>query len=253
VTPPSTPARERGRRGGNAGDRLATLARRTSPTAHRRGRTARSRRSLPSRRARRRLRRPSLRARCLLLVREDWGSGTLFEVRGAENVARRAKAASQLGLVARPALINGAAGWVSLVDGEVCEIAAFTLHIGRNKTVDILPALARLALTDFDLRPLRDSNRPKCPSLVWSPWDASSAASFPSQHWWFAGKAHVVHDLHLISTERVAKARILAIRTVGSLGATSGGSTQLLHLRPCGRCPVVQGLGRGIQRGTFCL
>src|ERR671917_531977 len=28
VTPPSTPARERGREGGNAGDRLATLARR---------------------------------------------------------------------------------------------------------------------------------------------------------------------------------------------------------------------------------
>lgn len=35
MTPPSTPAREGGRAGGNAGVRLATPARRTSPTAHR--------------------------------------------------------------------------------------------------------------------------------------------------------------------------------------------------------------------------
>jgi hypothetical protein len=33
VTPPSTPARESGREGDNAGIRLATPARRTSPTA----------------------------------------------------------------------------------------------------------------------------------------------------------------------------------------------------------------------------
>jgi limonene-1,2-epoxide hydrolase len=45
-----------------------------------------------------------------IVLREDRGSGTIVEVRGAENVARRAKTASQLGLVARPALINGAAG-----------------------------------------------------------------------------------------------------------------------------------------------
>jgi hypothetical protein len=45
------------------------------------------------------------------------GSGTIVEVRGAENVARRAKAFSRLGLVVRPALVNGAAGWMSLLDG----------------------------------------------------------------------------------------------------------------------------------------
>src|ERR671937_174662 len=50
-----------------------------------------------------------------IVVREDTGSGTIFEVRGANNVARRAMAAPQLGLVARPALINGAAGWVALL------------------------------------------------------------------------------------------------------------------------------------------
>ena len=62
----------------------------------------------------------------------------------------------QLGLVARPALINGAAGWVSLLDGEVYAIAALTVHNGRITTMDILldPArLARLDLPTFDSRP----------------------------------------------------------------------------------------------------
>ena len=92
-----------------------------------------------------------------IVVREDTGSGTIVEVRGAENVARRAMAAASQrdGLVGRPALINGAAGWVSVLDGELYAIAALTLHNGRITTMDILldPArLARLDLTDFDAR-----------------------------------------------------------------------------------------------------
>jgi RNA polymerase sigma factor (sigma-70 family) len=91
-----------------------------------------------------------------VVVREHWGGGTLVEVRGAENVARRAGAASQLGLVARPALINGAAGWVALRDGDVYAVGALTLQNGKITTMDILldPArLARLDLTAFDPRP----------------------------------------------------------------------------------------------------
>ena len=95
-----------------------------------------------------------------IVERVDTGSGTIVEVRGALNVARRAMAAaSQLGLVARPALINGTAGWVSVLDGEVFAIAALTVHNGRITTMDILLDPARLArleptdfLTDFDLR-----------------------------------------------------------------------------------------------------
>jgi RNA polymerase sigma factor (sigma-70 family) len=90
-----------------------------------------------------------------IVVREDTGSGTLVEVRGAENVARRAMAASQLGLVARPARINGAAGWVSRLDGDVYAIGALTLQNGRIMAMDILldPArLARLDLTALDSR-----------------------------------------------------------------------------------------------------
>src|SRR5215216_2705276 len=95
-----------------------------------------------------------------IVERVDTGSGTIVEVRGAENVARRAMAAaSQLGLVAQPALINGAPGWVSVLDGKVFAIAALTVHNGRITTMDILLDPARLArldptdfLTDFDLR-----------------------------------------------------------------------------------------------------
>jgi hypothetical protein len=79
-------------------------------------------------------------------------------VRGAEHVARRAMAAAQLqpGLVARLALVNGAAGWVALLDGEAYAVAALTVANGRITTMDILldPArLARLDLTAFHSRP----------------------------------------------------------------------------------------------------
>jgi RNA polymerase sigma-70 factor (ECF subfamily) len=91
-----------------------------------------------------------------IVERVDTGSGTIVEVRGALNVARRAMAASQRdGLVGRRALINGAAGWVSVLDGKLYAIGALTVHNGRITTMDILldPArLARLDPTDFDSR-----------------------------------------------------------------------------------------------------
>jgi RNA polymerase sigma factor (sigma-70 family) len=91
-----------------------------------------------------------------IVLRGDWGSGTIVEVRGAQNVARRALAASQReGLVGRRALINGAAGWVSVLDGELFSIGALTVRNGRITRMDILldPArLARLDLTLFDSR-----------------------------------------------------------------------------------------------------
>src|SRR6266540_6241833 len=73
-----------------------------------------------------------------MVLRDDTGSGTLVEVRGGENVARRATSFSQLGLVVRPALVNGAAGWVSFLDEEVFAIGALTLQKGRITTMDIL-------------------------------------------------------------------------------------------------------------------
>src|SRR5262245_3547934 len=55
--------------------------------------------------------------------RVDDGSGTIDELRGAENVASRAIIDGQLGFVARRALVNGAEGWVSLIEGEVSAVA----------------------------------------------------------------------------------------------------------------------------------
>jgi len=79
------------------------------------------------------------------------GSGTTVEVRGAENVARNAMAAAQLGLDARLALVNGAPGFVSRRDGDVFAVAALTVQNGRITTMDILPDPERLARLDLTL------------------------------------------------------------------------------------------------------
>jgi RNA polymerase sigma-70 factor (ECF subfamily) len=83
--------------------------------------------------------------------REDTGSGILVEVRGAENVARGAIAISRLGLVVRPALINGAPGWVSLLDRQVFTVGALTVQHGRIATIDILRDPARVARLDLTI------------------------------------------------------------------------------------------------------
>ena len=84
-----------------------------------------------------------------IVERVDTGSGTIVEVRGALNVARRAMAASQRdGLVGRRALINGAPGWVSVLDTELYAICALTVQSGRIRTMDILLDPARLAHLD---------------------------------------------------------------------------------------------------------
>ena len=104
-----------------------------------------------------------------VVVREDTGSGTFVEVRGAANVARRAMSFAQLGLEARLALVNGATGWVSLLDGEPYAVAALTLHDGRITTMDILrdPArLARLDLTALDLSATVDKSNPRRENLI---------------------------------------------------------------------------------------
>ena len=84
-----------------------------------------------------------------IVLREDTGSGRIVEVRGAENVARRARTASQRRLVALPALVNGAAGWVAFLDGEAYAIASLTLYNGRITTMDILLDPERLANLDL--------------------------------------------------------------------------------------------------------
>ena len=84
-----------------------------------------------------------------IVLREDTGTGTLTEVRGAETVARRAASFSKLGLVARPVLVNGGPGWISLLDGEPFAVAALTVRNGRIAGMDILRDSERLARLDL--------------------------------------------------------------------------------------------------------
>jgi hypothetical protein len=100
------------------------------------------------------------------------GSGTTVEVRGAENVARNAMAAAQLGLDARLALVNGAPGFVSLRDGDVFAVAALTVQNGRITTMDIPSTQpASPASTSQPSTPDDDGTRIDqiAPSRAWSP------------------------------------------------------------------------------------
>ena len=55
------------------------------------------------------------------------------EVRGAEEVARRAQSFSRIGLLRRPVLVNGAAGAVCMLDGKPFSVMAFTVSGGRDR------------------------------------------------------------------------------------------------------------------------
>jgi RNA polymerase sigma factor (sigma-70 family) len=84
-----------------------------------------------------------------VVERIDFGTGSLLEVRGAENVATRAMSVSQRGVVVRRALVNGAPGWVALLDDEVFAIVGLTVEKGRITTMDIVADRARLAQLDL--------------------------------------------------------------------------------------------------------
>jgi RNA polymerase sigma factor (sigma-70 family) len=85
-----------------------------------------------------------------IVVHYDMGTGAVEEVRGADNVAARARMASRApGLVAQMALVNGAPGWVSALDGERFAVAAITVRDGRIAAMEILGGRERLAGLDL--------------------------------------------------------------------------------------------------------
>jgi len=89
-----------------------------------------------------------------VVLRADFApAGGSREVRGAEAVAGQAQIYSRLGLVGRPALINGAVGLVSTRDGQPFSVGGFTVRDGKIVAMDILAdpeRLARLDLTVLD-------------------------------------------------------------------------------------------------------
>jgi hypothetical protein len=90
-----------------------------------------------------------------VVLRADLGplAGGSREVRGAAAVAGQALACSRLGLVMRPALVNGVSPAVSILDGEPVSVGAITIRGGKIVAMDVLAdpeRLRRLDLTILD-------------------------------------------------------------------------------------------------------
>jgi RNA polymerase sigma factor (sigma-70 family) len=89
-----------------------------------------------------------------VVLRADFGPERRSrELRGAEVVAGQAMSYSRIGLLIRPALINGTFGLVATQDGEPFSIGAFTVRNGKIAELDFLAdpeRLARLDLTILD-------------------------------------------------------------------------------------------------------
>ena len=73
------------------------------------------------------------------------------EVRGAAAVAAQAKSFSQIGLVVRPALVNGVAGAVATRDGELFSIGAATVRGGKIVRLDFVTDPERLRHVDVTI------------------------------------------------------------------------------------------------------
>jgi RNA polymerase sigma factor (sigma-70 family) len=91
-----------------------------------------------------------------VVLRADRGAASIGAsrvVRGAANVARQALAFSRLDIEVRPALVNGAAGTVTLRDGQPFAIAGFTIRNRRIVEMDVLgdpEGLRQIDLTILD-------------------------------------------------------------------------------------------------------
>jgi RNA polymerase sigma factor (sigma-70 family) len=87
-----------------------------------------------------------------VVLRVDFGPvGGSKEVRGAAAVAGQARTYSQLGLVVQRALVNGVPGAVSILDGEVFSVGAFTVRGGKIVEFDILADPERLRQLDLTI------------------------------------------------------------------------------------------------------
>jgi RNA polymerase sigma-70 factor (ECF subfamily) len=87
-----------------------------------------------------------------VVLRADGGpSGHSREVHGAQTVASQALLFSQDGLTLRRALINGAAGIVSLRDGRPFSLGAFSVRAGKIVEIDFVTDPERLARLDLSV------------------------------------------------------------------------------------------------------
>ena len=86
------------------------------------------------------------------MLRADLGPlGGSREVRGARAVAGQALFYSRMALHMRPALVNGAAGAVAILDGEPYSVGAITVRGGKIVAIDILADPERLRRLDLTI------------------------------------------------------------------------------------------------------
>jgi RNA polymerase sigma factor (sigma-70 family) len=90
-----------------------------------------------------------------VVVRMDGSAGAMQILRGATAVSGRAEVFQRVALraTAYPALVNGHAGLVSTMDGELLSIMSFTVAGGRIVTMDILSDRDRLDQLDLSAVP----------------------------------------------------------------------------------------------------
>jgi RNA polymerase sigma factor (sigma-70 family) len=86
-----------------------------------------------------------------VVLRADFGAAGSREVRGAAAVAGQAVFYSQVGLVMKEALINGAVGLVTTRDGQPFSVGAFTVRHGRIVEMDFLADPERLRELDLTI------------------------------------------------------------------------------------------------------
>lgn len=81
-----------------------------------------------------------------VVLRVDAASAeAAIEVRGAEDVARRAHAFSRLDLTRQPALVGGLPGLLCTLDGKPYSVMAFTVQRGKIRQIEIVREPARLS------------------------------------------------------------------------------------------------------------
>jgi RNA polymerase sigma-70 factor (ECF subfamily) len=86
-----------------------------------------------------------------VILRADRGTAASREVRGAQAVADQARVFARLATSARPALINGAAGFVVGQRGRPIAVAGFTVVDGLIAEIDLLADPARLRRLDLTI------------------------------------------------------------------------------------------------------
>jgi RNA polymerase sigma factor (sigma-70 family) len=85
-----------------------------------------------------------------VVLRADFGlTGPSHHVEGARNVAGQALFWSRVDLTVRRALVNGAAGIVSIRDGKPFSVGAFTIRNGKILEIDFLADPERIAQLDL--------------------------------------------------------------------------------------------------------